>query len=68
MDESSRLEGVAGRLGSHPHRRKFPQFVVDEREKLRGSLSVAAVGRFQETGYVSHAPILSARGAEQQRA
>jgi hypothetical protein len=50
MDQSSRLEGLADRLGRHPFRRKIPHFIVVEREKLRRRLSVAAVGRFQETG------------------
>jgi hypothetical protein len=63
MDKGSRLEGVSGWLGSHLYHRKLSQFIINERQELAGSLSVPAVGRFQETGYVSHTPDLIATGS-----
>jgi hypothetical protein len=36
------------------HRGELPQLVVDEREQVGGSATVAAVGRFEKTGHVGH--------------
>jgi hypothetical protein len=66
VDQSGWLEGVPRRLRRHPRRRELSQFVVYERQKLCGSLSVALVSGFQEMSYLSHTPEFMATGAEPQ--
>jgi hypothetical protein len=54
VDECGGVQGVVWSFGGHAGRGEFPQFVVDQREQLRGGLTVATVRCFQESRHVGH--------------
>ena len=53
------IQSLPWLLLGHPRCRQFAQFVVDQRQQLRGGLSVAAVCCFEKLGDVGHRGILS---------
>ncbi len=54
VHEGGGVEGVAGSFRRHAHGRELPQLVVDEREQVGGSPTVAGRGRVKEAGYIGH--------------
>jgi hypothetical protein len=54
MDESRRLKGVAGRLRGQAGGSKFAKLVVDERQKISGSLVIPGSRFIEESFEFSH--------------
>ena len=60
MHKPRRIERLPRFFASHLRGRELAQFVVDEREQIRGGVTVAAVGGFEELGDVGHSAHQSA--------
>jgi hypothetical protein len=59
VDEDGGVERLAGLLLGHLRGGELPQLLGDQRQQLRGGLTIAAVGRFQESGDVGHGKLRS---------
>ncbi len=54
MNQTGRLERLAGRLAGEPLGGQTPQLVVDQRKQLFGQARVALLDRRQDSGHFGH--------------
>ncbi len=52
VHESGGVEGVPRGFSGHFRGAELPQFVIDEREQIRGGLAVSLVSGFDQTGHI----------------
>src|SRR5262249_9803866 len=54
VNESGRLQCLAGRFACHPGRGEFAQFIINQRQQFFGSIGITWWNRLEDLRYLAH--------------